>query len=60
MRVELWLKETSQPIVHGSTTNTYTKGPFWCAYVAAENRVYKYPVADIWRVVEEYYPESEE
>ena len=52
MRVLVQLKETSQPIEH-EALNTYTKGPFYCVYLPA-SEVYKYPLADIWRVHEDY------
>lgn len=51
MKVRVQLKETSQPIVH-EATSTYTKGPFYCVQVG-ETAV-KYPMANIWRVVEDY------
>jgi hypothetical protein len=50
--VTVQLKETSQPINHPAIT-TYTKGPFFCI-LRPNDSVVKYPVADIWRVVEEY------
>lgn len=53
MRVRVQLKETAQPVVHDNALNAYTKGPFYCVYVTGET-VYKYPLADIWRVVEDY------
>ena len=53
MRVRVQLKETAQPVVHDDALNAYTKGSFYCVYVTDE-RVYKYPLADIWRVVEDY------
>lgn len=52
MRVQLSLTETSQVIEHGHAKNTYTKGPFYCVY--ENNLVYKYPVANIWRITEDY------
>jgi hypothetical protein len=50
--VRVHLKETSQAITHSTATNTYTKGPFYCVYES--DVVYKYPIANIWRVVEDY------
>ena len=56
-QIEVWLKETSEPIIH-QAANTYTKGPFYCVYcwnlVLEVERVFKYPVQNIFRVVEEY------
>ena len=52
MKVKISLIETSQVIEHDAK-NTYTKGPFFCVF-AADGQVYKYPVANIWRVAEDY------
>ena len=52
LRVSVQLKETAQPIEH-EALNAYTKGPFYCVYVSGDS-VYKYPLADIWRVKEDY------
>jgi inhibitor of KinA sporulation pathway (predicted exonuclease) len=52
IKVQVLLTETSQPVEHDAK-NTYTKGPFFCVY-AIDGKVYKYPVANIWRVNEEY------
>ena len=51
MRVEVHLRETSQVIAH-EADNTYQKGDLFCVKVASQ--VYKYPLANIWRVVEDY------
>lgn len=51
MKVQVHLKETSQPIVH-EALNAYTKGSFYCVYV--DKQVFKYPLDNIWRIVEEY------
>ena len=54
MKIWVSLFETSQPILHKDVTNTYQKGNFYCVYVEAKNLVYKYPLKNIFRVVEEY------
>lgn len=54
MKVELYLKETSQRIVFDNATNTYTKGDFYCVYLKDEGVVYKYPVANMFNVRETY------
>lgn len=54
MRIEVWLKETSQPILYEDATHAYTKGPFYCIYRASDGRVTKYPLDNIWRVIESY------
>jgi hypothetical protein len=51
-KVEVWLYETSEPIIH-EAINTYTKGPLYCVY-AIDNSVYKYPLVHIFRIVEGY------
>lgn len=50
--IEVWLKETSQPIIYPYVVNAYQKGDFYCIYDGL--KVYKYPIANIWRVVEIY------
>lgn len=52
MKALVYLTETSQPIIH-YFINTYTKGPFYCVYTIDEV-VFKYPIRNIWRVVEDY------
>jgi len=47
------LKTQSQPIVHDDVINSYEKGAFFCIQTANE-KVFKYPIADIWRVIEDY------
>jgi len=51
-KVEVWLDETSEPIIH-IAHNTYTKGYLYCVY-AGDDKVYKYPVQHIFRIVEDY------
>lgn len=53
IEVMVHLKESSQKIIH-KAENTYTKGRLFCVYVKDENKVYKYPMDNIWRIVEEY------
>lgn len=52
IEVKIELKETSQPIVLAAQ-NTYTKGPMFCVY-DSEGKVQKFPLANIWRVTEDY------
>lgn len=54
LHVEVWLDETSLPLVH-EAVSTYTKGPFYCVMTQADgrSRFYKYPVARVFRVIEE-------
>lgn len=53
MNITVHLKTQSQPIKHEKVINTYQKGDFYCVYVEGEV-VYKYPIADIFRVIEDY------
>lgn len=55
MRIEIWLKNSSQPVVIWAE-NAYVKGPFYCVYEHDHNRVIKYPLIDIFRVIEQYQP----
>ena len=50
VRVEL--TETSQPLTY-EAENTYTKGDFYCVFTT-RGEVHKFPVRNIWRVVENY------
>lgn len=52
IRVEVELKETSQRIVFEDAVNTYTKGPLFVVY--ADGKAVKFPLANIWRVTENY------
>ncbi len=55
MKVTVQLKETSQYIVHDAD-NTYQKGDLFCVRVG--DFVYKYPIANIFRIVESYSKED--
>lgn len=54
MKVQVYLKETSQRIEFLDAENTYTKGPMFCVYLKKENKTYKYPLANIFNVTEDY------
>jgi len=69
IRLTVHLKTQSQPIAHNNVLNTYQKGDFYCVYVAGaiirasdgsvplatgDEKTYKYPIGDIFRVIEEY------
>jgi len=51
--VTIHLKLQSQPIIHANTINLYEKGSFLCVFVNGE-KIYKYPISDIFRVIEDY------
>ncbi len=50
--IEIHMIDQARPVVREGVTNTYVKGPFYCVYL--KDRVEKYPVAHIFRVVEPY------
>ena len=50
--IKIDLIETSQSIEFENAKNAYSKGPFYCVYI--EGKVHKFPLANIWRVVETY------
>lgn len=50
------LKQTSKPLIHKRTINTYQKGSMFCImYVGKNDKMFvaKYPIDDIFRVIEE-------
>lgn len=49
--VEIWLMETSEPIIKEGVKNTYTKGPLFCVMMA-DGGVFKFPVEHIFFVYE--------
>ena len=54
--IKIQLKESSKELVHIDVVNTYQKGNFYCVMYRRPDgvyKVYKYPIANIWRVVEE-------
>lgn len=55
MKVQVWLKGTSQEISYGNVRNTYQKGSLFCLMLT-DGTVVKYPIADIFRVTEQDTP----
>jgi hypothetical protein len=53
--VQIHLKHTSQPIVH-EASNAYEKGSCYCVHV--DTQVFKYPLDNIWRIQEDYNPNT--
>ena len=53
INVTVHLKTQSQPIEHKEVVNTYQKGDLYIVYTSNE-KSYKYPIADIFRVIEDY------
>lgn len=54
MKVEIWLMESSKPIVIYNVTNTYQKGDLYCVYTRDTQRTQKIPIDHIFRIVEDY------
>lgn len=54
MKVKVSLITTSQAIVHNNVTNTYTKDGLYCVYIQEDNKVYKYPTLNIFKIEEDY------
>jgi hypothetical protein len=52
MTIEIWLDQTSQPLVFEGANNAYQKGSFYCVY--ANGKVTKIPIEHIFRVIESY------
>ena len=50
--IEVWLDETSEPIVH-EAKSSYTKGPLYCVY-CVDGKVHKYPITRMFRAIEGY------
>lgn len=53
IKVIVHLKTQSQPIVYEKVINTYQKGDLYCLYLETERSI-KFPLADIFRIEEEY------
>lgn len=53
MTVSVHLKAQSQQIDYIDVINAYTKDGLYCIYTKDE-LVYKYPIIDIFRIIESY------
>ncbi len=56
MTIKIHNKDQSQPMVFEGVDNTYVKAGFFCIVRRELNEVQKFPVKDIFRVVEPYTP----
>ena len=52
-RVEIWMKGGGTPHIYEAAV-TYAKGGFYCVYERDKDMVTKWPMADIYRTIEEY------
>ena len=53
IRVDVHLRESSQPLIYTDVLNTYQKGDMFVIYTANE-KSFKHPMSTIWRVIEDY------
>jgi hypothetical protein len=53
MKVIVHLENQSQAIEYDNAKNTYQKGDLFCVYLET-GIVHKYPIAKIFRVIEDY------
>lgn len=58
MTVEVQNIDQSQPMIFDSIDNTYIKEGFYCLVNRDSNRVQKFPVSRIFRIIEPYEPEG--
>ena len=54
MKVKVRLLSSSQPIKFEGVTNTYVKCGMFCVYISDKNKVFKYPMSNIFDVQEDY------
>lgn len=55
MNIEIHLLTTSQPFIFENVGNTYTKDGLFCVYLAEPIlKVYKFPLSNIFRIIEDY------
>lgn len=52
MTVIVHYKDASRPLTYAKVDNTYVKDKFYCVKVG--KLVYKHPVFNIWRLIEDY------
>lgn len=57
MKVQVWLSETSQPIVFDAES-TYQKGDMFCVKYAGITKTKKFPLDHIFCVIEEEFVHS--
>jgi len=52
-KVTVHIMLQAHPILHAMCRNTYQKGDMFCV-LTDDDEVFKYPIANIFRVVEDY------
>lgn len=56
--VTIYLKNSIAPFVYNGERNAYERGSFYCVDCEGTETIDKYPVADIFRVVESFKEEN--
>ena len=56
MIVKIHNKDQGQSMIFDCVDNTYVKAGFYCIVRKDRNEVQKFPVQNIFRVIEPYYP----
>lgn len=56
--VEVHYKDANRPLVYKDAHMTYVKDVFYCVH--SGNKEYKHPIANIWRIKEDWYSHKRE
>lgn len=59
MTIKIYNKDQSQPMEFEMVDNTYVEEGFFCIVRRGLNEVQKFPIENIFRVIEPYYPEEQ-
>lgn len=54
MEIKVHLLSASKPIILENVSNTYTKDGLFCVLIKDENKVFKYPLCNIFNIEEPY------
>lgn len=58
MTIRIHNVDQSQPMIYTNVDNTYVKAGFFCVVCREKNEVMKFPIANIFRVIEPYIPDD--
>ena len=58
MTVRVQNKDQAQPMIFSNVDNTYIKAGFYCLVFREKNDVQKFPIGDIFRIIEPYDPDD--
>ena len=53
MKVSVHTKDQAKPVIYESAVNAYFKDSVYCIKISATT-VHKYPIMNIWRIVEHH------